>query len=69
MFYFRHLSGKQNMDAIKAELEFEPMHGLTLNSMFDEQIQRLPLCLQDDNRHEVYVDATYKSNCQNEPVR
>lgn len=63
MFYFRPFeAANKNMDAIKAELEFEPMHGLSIGAQYAFKMNKYtdsPLGLQDDNRHEVYVDATY----------
>lgn len=52
----------RTQDAIKASIEIEPMHNLTLgaeysfkNSKFDKTI----LGVKKDLRHEAYVDATY----------
>lgn len=63
MGYFRGFeAADKKMDAIKTELEFEPMHGLSLGLQYAYKLNKYtnsPLGIQDDARHEFYVDATY----------
>jgi len=63
MLYFRGFeAADKDMDAIKTELEFEPMHGLSLGLQYAFKKNRYtdsPLGLQDDTRHEFYADMSY----------
>lgn len=65
MGYFRgfEAAGK-NMDAIKTEFEFEPMHGLSLGLQYALKLNKYtnsPLGLKDDTRHEFFADVTYSA--------
>jgi hypothetical protein len=62
--YFRRGSEGANkaMDAIKAELEIEPMHNLSLGLQYALKLndyRSTTVGLQSDRRHELYADATY----------
>jgi hypothetical protein len=61
-FFMPFETADKNMDAIKAELEFEPMHGLSLGLQYSYKMNRYkdsPLGVHDDTRHGLYVDASY----------
>lgn len=55
---------RKDMDAIKAELEIEPMHGLSFGLQYALKFNKYPdspTGVQDDKRHEFFADATYST--------
>lgn len=62
--YFREFeSAKKEMDALKAEFEVEPLHGLSIGLQYALKLNKYtnsPLGVQDDTRHEFYADVTYE---------
>jgi hypothetical protein len=52
----------KGMDAVKVELEYEPLHGLSLGLQYAYKMndyKNSALGVNDDTRNELYVDATY----------
>jgi len=52
----------KGMDAVKVELEYEPMHGLSLGMQYafkKNNYTKSTLGVHDDTRNELYLDATY----------